>query len=214
MLDQAAQRRMRQILDSLAELRIHDARILEVGCGTGWLSGLLTRFGTVTAVDLGQEIIGVAKERYPGVDFRSGDIHKLELPTHYFDVVVTLETFSHVPDQALFVRRLAELLKPGGMLLLTTQNKYVFDRRAGIPPNVGYIRKWVTMSTLRRMLRPEFVIRRSTTLEPEGQLGLLRIVNSAALNNVFRRTIGSERTKRLKERAGFGQTLFVIAIKR
>src|SRR5712692_5596842 len=123
-LDEPSKRRMREILASLTDLKIQGARILEVGCGTGWLSSKLNEFGKVTAVDLGVEIIKTAKARHPEIDFRSGDIHTLDLSVNSFDVIVTLETFSHVPDQSVFVRRLSQLLKSGGFLLLTTQNKF------------------------------------------------------------------------------------------
>jgi 2-polyprenyl-3-methyl-5-hydroxy-6-metoxy-1,4-benzoquinol methylase len=212
--DEPSKRRMREVLAWLTKLNIQNANLLEVGCGTGWLSTKLTEFGKVTGVDLGREIIETAKLRHLNIDFRSGDIHVLDLPAHSFDVIVTLETFSHVPDQPTFVRRLSELLKPGGLLLLTTQNKSVFERREGVPPNVGYIRNWVTMHTLKSILGPEFVIQQATTLEPAGRLGMLRIVNSRTVNHWFEMVLGAPRVKRLKERAGFGQTLFVVARKR
>lgn len=213
-LDEPSKRRMREILASMKELKIQDAKILEVGCGTGWLSSQLCEFGKITAVDLGIEIIETAKAHHPEIDFRSGDIHTLNLPMNSFDVIVTLETFSHVPDQAAFVRRLSQLLKPGGLLLLTTQNKFVFDRREGVRPNVGYLRKWVTMKTLKQLLDPEFSLRRATSLEPEGHLGILRVINSRRLNNLFDAALGAPRVKRLKESSGFGQTLFIVAAKR
>jgi 2-polyprenyl-3-methyl-5-hydroxy-6-metoxy-1,4-benzoquinol methylase len=213
-LDEASQRRISEILAALAKLKIPDAKILEVGCGTGRLSSRLCEFGKVIAVDLGIKIIEMAQTRYPEVDFRSGNVHTLDLPVNSFDVVVTLETLSHVPDQAGFLRRLSQLLKPGGFLLITTQNKSVFERRADIGPPKGWIRKWVTMKTLKRLLRPEFCVRRATTLEPEGHLGFLRVINSRRINNYFDAALGALRVKRLKESAGFGQTIFVVAVKR
>jgi SAM-dependent methyltransferase len=213
-LDEPSERRMREILASLADLKISDAKILEVGCGTGWLSSKLSEFGKVTAVDLGREIIETAKTLYSGIDFRSGNVHTLDLPLNSFDVIVTLETLSHISDQAAFVHRLSQLLKPGGFLLITTQSKYVFERRADIGPPNGWIRKWVTMKTLERLLRPEFSLRHATTLEPEGHLGLLRVINSRRLNNYFDAMLGAPRVKRLKESAGLGQTIFVVAVKR
>jgi hypothetical protein len=43
---------------------------------------------------------------------------------------------------------------------------------------------------------------------------MLRIVNSAKLNHLFNSMFDESRVKGLKERAGFGQTLFVLAVKR
>jgi 2-polyprenyl-3-methyl-5-hydroxy-6-metoxy-1,4-benzoquinol methylase len=213
-LDEPSERRMREILGALTDSRVAGARVLEVGCGMGRLSSKLRQFGKVTAVDLGVKIIETAQARYPDIDFRSGNIHTLDLPVNSFDVIVTLETLSHVPDQPGFLHRLAELLKPGGLFLITTQNKSVFERRADIGPANGWIRKWVTMKTLKNYLRPDFSIRHAITLEPEGHLGLLRVINSRRLNNYFAAVAGAARAKRLKERAGYGQTIFVVAVKR
>jgi len=213
-LDEPSKVRLHKILAMMTELGIHDAQIMEVGCGTGWLSNGLSQFGQVTACDLGAEIIEYAQKTYPHVKFYSGDIHTLNLPTNYFDVVVTSEVLSHVPDQPAFLRRIADLLKPGGLLLITTQNKFVFERTAGIAPPDGWIRKWVTMKTLKSYLRAHFHIRSATTLQPEGHLGVLRVVNSVTINHYCSTAFGAERVKRFKEKAGFGQSIFIVAEKR
>jgi 2-polyprenyl-3-methyl-5-hydroxy-6-metoxy-1,4-benzoquinol methylase len=213
-LDEPTERRMREILGALSDRRVAGAKILEVGCGMGRLSSKLREFGKVTAVDLGVKIIETAQARYPDIDFRSGNVHTLDLPVNSFDVAITLETLSHVPDQPGFLHRLAEVLKPGGLFLITTQNKSVFERRADIGPPNGWIRKWVTMKALKSYLRPDFSIKRAITLEPEGHLGLLRVINSRRLNNYFDAVVGSSRVKHMKESAGFGQTIFVVAVKR
>jgi 2-polyprenyl-3-methyl-5-hydroxy-6-metoxy-1,4-benzoquinol methylase len=213
-IDEPSKRRMREVLEFLSRLKVREARILEVGSGTGWLSPKLAQFGAVTAVDLGEAVTRAAKLQMPEIDFRSGDVVELELPLLSFDVVVTLETLSHVRSQEIFIHRIARLLKPGGHLILTTQNKFVFDRRSGVIQNPTYIRKWVTMNTLKRLLRSEFSIVRATSLDPEGHLGALRIVNSAKVNRTLESVMGSARIKRLKEALGLGQTLFVVAVKR
>lgn len=213
-LDEPSRVRLRNVLATLTDLNIRDAKILEAGCGTGWLSAELRRFGKVTACDIGSKIIEIAQTNYPDIDFRSGDVHTVDLPVNSFDVVVTSQVLTHVADQPAFVHRLAELLKPGGFLLIDTQNKFVFDRTASVDPPDGWIRVWVTMKTLKRLLRSDFSLLRARTLEPEGHLGLLRIINSSRLNRYFNRVVGAARIKRLKERAGIGQTLFVLAAKR
>lgn len=213
-LDEPSKRRMLEIAMAMADLKIHDAKILEAGCGTGWLSAKLSEFGKVTAVDIGKKIIEIAQVNYPHIDFLSGDVETLDLPVNYFDVVVSSQVLSHVADQPRFVHRLAQLLKPGGFLLIDTQNKYVFERTANIPPPRGWIRTWVTMKMFKDMLNKDFSIRRATTLEPEGHLGLLRLVNSRKLNKLLSPVFGSLRLKRLREQAGFGQSLFVVAVKR
>jgi ubiquinone/menaquinone biosynthesis C-methylase UbiE len=213
-LDRPIQVRLRAILSTMETLKIPQARILEVGCGTGWLSAALRRFGKVSACDIGEKIIELAKTKYPEVDFYSGDIHDIDLLINHFDVIVTEQVLAHVADQTAFMHRLAELLKKGGYLVLTTQNKFVFDRTAGIDPPDGWIRKWVTMKELKGLLKDDFVLEHATTLEPEGHLGVLRVVNSVRVNNYANAALGQQRVTRLKEWAGFGQALYVVARKR
>jgi ubiquinone/menaquinone biosynthesis C-methylase UbiE len=213
-LDEPSLCRMREIGAALADLKIRDAKILEAGCGTGWLSAKLSEYGKVTAIDIGEKIIEIAQEKYPHIDFRSGDVETLDLPVNYFDVVVSSQVLAHVADQPRFVHRLAQLLKPGGFLLIDVQNKYVFDRTANISRPDGWIRKWLTMKELKDLVREDFTIRRATTVEPEGHLGLLWVINSVRLNKYLGKALGKARVKRLKEKAGFGQSLFVIAVKR
>lgn len=213
-LDEPSKARLRAIGDAMGELKIEGAKIFEAGCGTGWLSAKLSEFGEVTACDLGSQIIDAAQKNYPHIKFLSGDVESLDLPVDAFDVVVTSEVLSHVPSQAAFIRRLAQLLKQGGFLLITSQNKFVFERTANIAPADGWIRQWVTMKTLKGLLQADFSIRRATTLAPEGHLGLLRVINSSRLNSYGNAVFGADRIKRLKEAAGFGQSLFVVAEKR
>jgi ubiquinone/menaquinone biosynthesis C-methylase UbiE len=213
-LDYASERRMFEVAKQVAALNIRDAKILEAGCGTGWLSARLSEFGKVTAIDIGAKIIEIAQEKYPHIDFRSGDAESLDLPVNYFDIVVSSQVLAHVVDQRIFVHRLAELLKPGGYVMIDVQNKYVFDRTANIDPPDGWIRKWVTMKELKDLLRPDFSIVSATTVEPEGHLGFLRVVNSVRLNKLFGGLLGAGRVKRMKENAGFGQSLMIVGKKR
>jgi len=213
-IDAPSKRRMSEVLSALSQLKLRGAKILEIGCGTGWLSSRLTEFGAVTAVDLAVEVIRVAKEQIPQIDFRSGDIMEIDLPTNYFDVIVTLETFSHVSSQAKFIARMAELLNADGHLVLTTQNKFVFKRRSGVVQNPTYTRRWVTMRELKRLAVSKFSILRATSLEPDGHLGVLRVINSSKLNRLLGAMVGPENLRKWKESLGFGQTLFVVAVKR
>jgi len=214
MIDEASFRRMYEVLDWLERLQIRNARILEIGCGTGWLSSKLKSFGKVTGVDLGIEIIEAAKQREPNIDFRSADIFEVDLPRGWFDAVVTLETLFCIPDQGKFIERSAELLKRGGWLLIGTHNKFVCDRREDIMPDPGHLRHWNTMKELKSMVLPHFEVTHTTTLEPRGHLGILRLVNSIKVNRLLDKAIGPHLAKRAKEIMGLGQTLFMVAQKR
>jgi SAM-dependent methyltransferase len=214
-LDRPSVARGEAALARLRALGLPAPRILEVGCGFGWLSERLAEVGPTTAIDLADEVLQRSRQRWPHVRFLAGDVMTADLEPGAFDVIVTLETFSHVDDQAAFCERLARLLAPRGYLILTTQNRFVFTRRTDVMPlRPGQIRRWVDRRGLRRLLAPRFEVLSLTSLVPAGHGGVLRIVNSTRLNAALGRLVGDSRLERLKERAGLGQTLIATARRR
>src|SRR6187551_1149721 len=74
----AAQREFATSL--FTQRKIRDARILDVGCGTGWLGNSLLPFGKVWATDLSQAAVSEGMKQYPEVQFIQGDFLTLDLP--------------------------------------------------------------------------------------------------------------------------------------
>jgi 2-polyprenyl-6-hydroxyphenyl methylase / 3-demethylubiquinone-9 3-methyltransferase len=105
------------------------SRALDVGCGGGLLAeALVGRGARVTGIDMAPAMIEVA--RLHALD--SGTEVQYELvsaadfaATHAggFDVVTCMELIEHVPDPAALVRALAQALRPGGMLFVSTINR-------------------------------------------------------------------------------------------
>lgn len=211
-IDPPTLRRRDTVFQWIQQLQLTEPRILDLGCATGWLSNQLTEFGEVVGTDIADESINEARHRFPHIQFECEDFTTSKWSRGEFDVVVSLETLSHVPDQAAFVKRIGEVLKPGGFLILTTQNRIVFERRATVgPPGDGQLRHWLSPSEVRRLLAGSFVIRRFTTLSPEGDRGFLRLVNSTRVNRLLSRALSPTFVERTKERLGFGQTIAVLA---
>ena len=105
------------------------AKVLDVGCGAGLLSEALAGEGArVTAIDLAPELIDVARlhqlEAGLEIDYRLQSVEDLaaELPGS-FDAVTCMEMLEHVPDPGSVIEACARLLKPGGMLFLSTLNR-------------------------------------------------------------------------------------------
>ncbi len=71
-LDEFMQRQRDVAVDSAGRFDRNDLRILDVGCGTGWLGASLLRFGRVTGTDLSPGAIADGQARYPRVDLRVG----------------------------------------------------------------------------------------------------------------------------------------------
>jgi SAM-dependent methyltransferase len=100
--------------------------ILEVGCGAGMPTAkyLSTSHG-VTGVDISPKMIDLARANVPSVHFIEADIMTADFPKENFDAIVSFYALSHIPRQeheALFYR-LADWLKPGGLLLVTLAQK-------------------------------------------------------------------------------------------
>lgn len=97
-------------------------RTLEVGCGTGEFCSLLHQAGhNALGLDLSGEAIGLARERYPGIDFRQGDLMELEHSVN-FDAVFGFELIEHLLSPGSFIEAVRDHLTPGGLLALTTPN--------------------------------------------------------------------------------------------
>jgi SAM-dependent methyltransferase len=203
-----------KVINIVRALNLITPHILEVGCGTGWLTEKLCDLGAVTAIDLSPTAIAMARERKIAAEFIADDFYAYEFPPASFDVGVCVETLSYVTDQPRFVQKLASLIRSGGFLAVTTINKFVYERRRDIlPPERGQIRKWLTKRELRKLLSPHFEILSMTTIEPVGNMGVLRLVNSYKVNALLNRLFSPERVKGAKERIGLGGGIVILGRK-
>lgn len=203
-----------RVVGWLKTLNRPELRIIDVGCGAGWLCPELQRFGTVTATDLSASVLSRAQARMPDVSFVAGDFMNLQFDNKGFDVVVSLEMLAHVADQSAFIAKIARLLRPGGMLILATQNRPVLEKLNSVPlPAPGSIRKWVDEAELRQLLRPHFDIDELVTITPKANRFPWRLVSNNKVDPVLRALFGNG-PKRLKERLGWGWTIMTLAHKR
>jgi 2-polyprenyl-3-methyl-5-hydroxy-6-metoxy-1,4-benzoquinol methylase len=103
-------------------------KILEVGCGLGYLTYALVMDGyNTTGLDISQNAIDEAVKNF-GNHYICADI--TEYARQYkgvYDIVVLTEVIEHVEDPVSFLQSLTELLKPdGGKIILTTPNKTIY----------------------------------------------------------------------------------------
>jgi 2-polyprenyl-3-methyl-5-hydroxy-6-metoxy-1,4-benzoquinol methylase len=192
-----------------------DLEILEVGCGTGWMVNRMVPLGHVTGTDLSDAVLEIAQQDCPAARFVAGDFMTVDLPLGKYDVIVTLEVLSHVMDQAAFFDRIAGLLKPGGQLMIATQNRPVLERSEDVATRAeGQIRDWVDRHQLRALLAKEFEINELFSICPHGHRGFLRVVNSVKLNRVLAVFFPTRTIDAFKERLWFGHTLMARATAR
>jgi 2-polyprenyl-3-methyl-5-hydroxy-6-metoxy-1,4-benzoquinol methylase len=153
-----------------------DARVLDVGCGTGYGAALLADTGaaSVTGIDNSEEAIGYARRKFrmDGLSFRPMDAQRLEFPGGAFDLVVSSENLEHVDDARASVSEIRRVLRSGGIFLLGTPNKEMFSPGRDRPVNRYHVKEFY-FEELRELLAEFFstVLIIENTLESKLELG-------------------------------------------
>jgi 2-polyprenyl-6-hydroxyphenyl methylase/3-demethylubiquinone-9 3-methyltransferase len=135
-------------LDALAGLRI-----LDIGCGGGLLSEPLARLGAsvvgadpaaanIAAANMHAVATGVA------VDYRVATAEGLADQAEHFDVVLAMEVVEHVADLGLFIKRCAEMVNPGGLMITATLNRTLKSFALAIV-GAEYVLRWLPRGTHR-----------------------------------------------------------------
>jgi 2-polyprenyl-6-hydroxyphenyl methylase/3-demethylubiquinone-9 3-methyltransferase len=127
-------------------------RLLDVGCGGGLLSEPMARLGAeVVGIDASGGTVPVARAHAEAaglaVDYRHTSTEALlGVGEPAFDVVLAMEVIEHVADPAAFLATLHALLRPGGLLLVSTLNR---TARAWLLAIVGAERvlRWLPRGT-------------------------------------------------------------------
>jgi SAM-dependent methyltransferase len=104
------------------------ARVLDAGCGAGYGSRMLAETArSVVAVDDDREILDWARARYAARNlwFAAMDVMNLSLSSDLFDLAVSLQVMEHIADPDAYLSELRRVLRPGGTLVLSTENEKV-----------------------------------------------------------------------------------------
>jgi SAM-dependent methyltransferase len=96
-----------------------NARVLEIGCGTGHNLAMLSEFGHVDALELDDEARAVAEKRL-GRKVMSAPLPGLSgVPQKHYDLIGAFDVVEHIEDDRAALASIAERLKPGSKLVLT-----------------------------------------------------------------------------------------------
>ena len=111
-----------------------DASVLEVGCGTGDLIGRVQASRRV-GIDFSEKMIGIAKGKYPDVDFRAMAAEEIDLQ-ETFDYVILSNTIGYLEDIQRVFRRLLPLLGPESKVVVT-YHSFLWQPVLGLGEVVG-----------------------------------------------------------------------------
>lgn len=116
--------RVEELIDEYIK---RNSLVLDVGCGTG--------INTVKLKNKTKNIIGldvknfIKNEHKDSFKFVKGDGKKIPFKQNYFDFVTCWDVIEHIKEDSLFLREIFRVLKPGGLLLLSTPNRNRLSNR-------------------------------------------------------------------------------------
>jgi SAM-dependent methyltransferase len=122
--------------------RCADRDVLEAGCGEGYGADLIADVARrVIGLDYDESAVAHVRARYPRVDMRHGNLTALPLADGSVDVVVNFQVIEHLWDQGKFVAECLRVLRPGGVLLMSTPNRITFSPGRDTPINPFHTRE-------------------------------------------------------------------------
>ena len=107
---------------------------MDLGCGNGRIYSEVQKTGAeYIGVDISENLVGIAQERFPEARFQKADALKLPFPDSSFDKVYSIAVLHHIPSKRLrkkFLEEAGRVLKGNGFLILTAwrfhQKKEIF----------------------------------------------------------------------------------------
>lgn len=146
--------------DGQSATPLENLSLVDIGCGGGLIAEPMARLGaTVTGVDASDTNIHVAslhaQQAELKINYQATTAEALAQSGQQFDVVCALEIIEHVADIDLFYDALIALVKPGGVLFLSTLNRTAKSYALGII-GAEYVLRWVPRGThtWKKFVRP------------------------------------------------------------
>lgn len=167
--------------DATAPRALEGLSIADIGCGGGLLCEPMARLGAaVTGLDPAQESIEAARIHALGqgldIDYRAERAETFGAEGKSFDAVLALEVVEHVPDVPEFTKIAASLVRPGGLMLLSTINRTLKSYALAIV-GVEYVLRWLPIGTHRwdRFVTPNELASacKGAGLEETGRKGMV-----------------------------------------
>ncbi len=136
-------------------------RVLDIGCGGGLLAEPMARLGAdVVGADAAEGNIHVARIHAAreglAIDYRATTAEALAEAGEAFDVVLNMEVVEHVSDPPAYLAACHRLVRPGGIMVISTLNRTMKSFAAAIV-GAEYVMRWLPRGThdWRRFITPE-----------------------------------------------------------
>lgn len=134
--------------------------LLDVGCGAGLVAEPLAQNGfNVTGLDASAELVEAARAHAAStnvaVTYTHGSVEELAAAKKKYNCVLALEILEHVNAPRAFIQNCAKLIKPGGLLILSTLNRTAKSFALGVVA-AEYLLRWVPIGThdWKKFIRP------------------------------------------------------------
>ncbi|MFQ3661411.1 MAG: class I SAM-dependent methyltransferase [Chloroflexaceae bacterium] len=130
--------------------------ILDVGCGRGYGFDVLQSLdGTRTGLDISLQFLREAQRKYASVSLVQATGELLPFRSRSFDTIIAFEVIEHLDDDVAFLNELKRLIRPGGVIALSTPNRIVSSGGNKQPLNPFHVREY-TAEEFRSLLRASF----------------------------------------------------------
>lgn len=126
-------------------------KVLDAGCGAGYGSKILATTGQadhVTGMDISNETVEYARHFYgqETITFTQGSVEDMtQIEDGSMDVVVSFEVIEHLQDQNAFLNEVKRVLKPDGIFIVSTPNKYTYPEGNPYHTKELYPEEFVTL---------------------------------------------------------------------
>ncbi len=152
-----------------------DMRVLDAACGSGYGSKILARLTkSVVGLDVSDHAVEYATDHFGNehISFFVADlVKKIDFPNGHFDCIVSFETFEHVTNQDAMLTEFKRVLKPGGILIISTPDKNIHQH---VDPNNKFHLREFTKDEFVAELSKYFSVRELYGKNPYQKLSFFR----------------------------------------